>query len=1103
MITYKRSDFKINGEFRLSNRALEISDSREVWDTGGLGSQLYNGISFGLQYPNGTSDSVLLPEIGVPNISAELLEYQVVMEGLEVSLECQPVLINNLTRPPGNLPLDPLDATSPRAPGPKYFGDIETDDCKIVGAEMALGPQSGGDYHQPNVTHEFQARAFNLPCNTRYNGTADPDHTDDSAVKLWWDSSLDSRIVLSLTELRFPPMNRSNLQTAPEPQYVESVTAILCKPMYSIKYFQVGSPDRINGSAKALPLVGKTRQLKDFSAAAMGLAVLHSTKRWDPMGHVEDWVVRHVPTFFQLMAKNVGSSTVAAFTDTDLMTKAATNVFKGIGVQVMRELCLGSASIDTAAKVTTREQRLKVTPLIAGVLCGLFALLAMISVASLLTRITRVVPLRTGSLVSIAAILSASPHLQALLKEDGLPQYDSVRKSLQGFHYRTTASSQKSPGLGITIEPLEHEVQVRHKDPNKKDNPVSWWGLLAGTWWFQTLAIFLPVAVIISLEVLQNISNKHDGILDLKPDAILEFAVFIPAAVAVGVSSMYSSLDFMASMFAPYVALKRGKATAAQSIGLNLQGKLLPHAGLIAIKSRHFSVLVILLASFLGGFLTIITSGLYTPIDIPRFEHVSILRDDLFNVSEEAVTVPGSAALMIHTMIEYIDLDYPAWTFEDLAFSHLANSSNLFPRKIDERMELSLRMPAVRPGLNCKTVPNEDVHAVGELRPFGSNSDGTFSEYLATASLRISLDANTWCETTQQGNISFSNITVSHDSLEKVPSDREHAYFGLANLLKPSDYQIDGESNPFNLTSLNESASWGCPSFWAMFGWLRLVDNATTSDEPRQVEVEKDFATILCYQQVEEVEADLTYNLPGFGLSKGKPPRLVETSAKLLKNDAGSERFEFFPPSWPTQIFDPVENRTIDGLETNKGRGYLDSFINLLISGNRGRPWETLSGESNSQNLAEAAAGAYGRFLAQEISLNMRTKTSSTEEAEESYQGTVKISGRRRLRQNRESKIAMQVVLGVMAACATAAWFLLPTKEVLPLDSGSIAGKAALLAGGHLVTSRVDEVLPSDGGWRDNGEAWLTKAFGRDLYTLKWWDGQEGKRYGIDVDYRN
>ncbi|KAK8080984.1 hypothetical protein PG997_008802 [Apiospora hydei] len=100
-----------------------------------------------------------------------------------------------------------------------------------------------------------------------------------------------------------------------------------------------------------------------------------------------------------------------------------------------------------------------------------------------------------------------------------------------------------------------------------------------------------------------------------------------------------------------------------------------------------------------------------------------------------------------------------------------------------------------------------------------------------------------------------------------------------------------------------------------------------------------------------------------------------------------------------------------------------------------------------------------------------------------------------RLRQNAGPKVALQVLLGLMSACAVAGWLAMRDTKFLPHEPGSIAGVATLVAGSGLWGDagiergrRAGPLVPEGAEWLDDEE--LVK-------VGRWDDEDDGVLFGF------
>lgn len=96
--------------------------------------------------------------------------------------------------------------------------------------------------------------------------------------------------------------------------------------------------------------------------------------------------------------------------------------------------------------------------------------------------------------------------------------------------------------------------------------------------WFTALIITLPLCFIVLLEVLQHLSDSHNGIVDVTNSNVdyQILSTYLPAFVTLVLGMMYTSLESAISIFAPLAALRRGNIPATQPIMVGLVGGIPP-----------------------------------------------------------------------------------------------------------------------------------------------------------------------------------------------------------------------------------------------------------------------------------------------------------------------------------------------------------------------------------------------------------------------------------------------------------------------------------------------------------------------------------------------
>jgi hypothetical protein len=535
---------------------------------------------------------------------------------------------------------------------PFIVANVTTKDCDIKGVTLAAGPDHDY-YHDRNATQNYQAQFAVYPCNSDFDFSREYIPPGNMSLELQvYNTSKDMRVFMSMVDLRISPYNLSF--SSPQYMYLHNVTAALCNPSYELGHFDVGVPNAVNGSAQALFSAPAAAQqvLKSFPQGSLALAVESTTGSWEFGNGGVDYVLSAtVPTFFQLMSKKAGFQSIRNFMDPDLLLNTGSDVFKGIATQALHQLVVQPANATTTGSITYVEQRLRVKAISTGFMCAFLGLLAILSVAMIFVRPGFITLDEPGSAFSMATLLASSPMLNEILSPMGHLSNDELQQRLTEYKFRTSSAS-ADMSAGVSIEPIQRsEGQTTSHVTEQGQQQVPSWRPMASTTWFLVLAICLPLSVIVSLEIVQHFSDVNDGFISINESSSLAFATYVPSAVALGVASIYAAMQMMAAIFAPYAPLKRGKASAKRTLKLILVGQLLPRALFLSLSTRNFAVAIALFGSFIGSFLTIIVSGLYSVIEVPIVQSVTLHQADTFNFNNVDISLADNEATAIDNLV--------------------------------------------------------------------------------------------------------------------------------------------------------------------------------------------------------------------------------------------------------------------------------------------------------------------------------------------------------------------------------------------------------------------------------------------------------------------
>lgn len=1023
---------------------------------------------------------MVVPEIGLPPFSSDIVNYVTHVEGLKVNYDCEVLQFADF-----NWVYQEPD---------KYHGNfvanITNRGCAIRRVDLVPGSEDDARSGKASI---YSAQFAYYPCNTSF---------DYANVDTKWfppvneeDSNAEHRLLMVVSERRF--LNRNESQSIPGYGYVHRISGVLCKSSYFLGQFEVQKPRQSDGSANAhyLQTPGyPKRKLEGFRDDLLGQILYHEAEGWNLGTGVDTFSYDRMPIFFRIMSWMNGNSTLEPFLNSSLLVNLSTHICEGISTQILRNIALKPRSNNLTGNITWVEDRLKTDLPTITALSGIFLVLFAASITTIYICPMSAVPIKPHSIASIAAILAFSPSFDRMIKKANIFSLDKFRAIIGRTPFQSAWARENTDVF--SIEPaLEEDGPLNNRNSDKVSNSATWWCPFASTLWFLLIAAILPIASIIVLELTQQWSDKHNGFLEIDSSILATLILYIPTVISLIISAIYAGLEFNISLLAPFAALRKGKAKASQSLKMQLGGKFLPHALYLSLKAKNYAVAMALIGNFVAGFLVIVVSGLFKPIDTTKAREHTMFTTDKFNFNITNLDL-GDEVPAVASLVEFSNLSYPKWTYQDLVFNHLNYNSS----EQAANMTFAAKLPAIKPKLRCASVKDNNrvvtslSKAAGDrhVRSLDEEPTGVIVEPSNEAYIVIktSLETKDWCEFLSSGNSSHTPITAS--LLQYFPAILgSNNTFALSDGLKwyengrvggtnkfASHYTYTGPDSPRTIK--------GCPSFSMTLGSVDL-SSVTNFESMPSYNLDTEIVTILCHLNLEEVFADVQFTLPHFELNM--TPRPDEESAKLLYNTDAGMSFDFTAE-------DLITGLPSDGdFPTGVTWSVADSFMLALLHAKEKPPLESLLGKHNAENLSRAVSRVSERYIAQAISLNARTNVE--EGGPVSFNGTL-TSKSKRLQQSRETKIATQIMLAIIVVCATASRLLMPVQIILPHCPNSIAGTALLLSGSSLTEERaVSSQLKN----KESLASWIANMIDERTFSLKWWPTAEGnQRYYIDVD---
>ena len=1094
--------------------------------TAGPVDAFYGARALGLPWTYGTTENltVLTFEYNeTDDLSNALLTAQV--PGFGVTMDCEPAEVGNLSNGPINQPWSAAGVEADY-----LVGDVSGPGCQLL--NVSLGQSSGQLSYLKTLNSSsgwksnYQGFFGNYICNSgfEYSNAGNPDVPQPNAT-----SPEDYRFLLTMAEVTFYLNNTSNF---PEPDLSETTnwtigqsTAVLCKPSYSVDLYTVTLAPSNQTLLKAEKVSNTSIDLTGFTLKDLLDGIVGSLTDSDFGEGGVDYMIAPVPSFFMLLEgllpESNNSSRLEPLIQPSLLQDLSTQTLQGIGVQFAEQYLKQDQRQPLSGSILMPEQRLQVKRLTVGLLLTTLGILAVTALTLVKIRPWNTAPCPSESPSSAATILAASDALRDHLQRSG-PGLNTSVQSLEDREYQSVIGTTGN----FCIQPVVASIlsgtssQLRQKRSKKTLQP--WWRPMAIKKWFLACILVVPLILIAALEAIQQVSDKKQGIAALRSSGDAHTTIsYVPVFVMLLVAIMYQSLDATASVFAPFLALRRGDAQAARSISTNLVSRLPPQAFYLSLRDHHWANSFTISAALISSFLTIVASGLYSPVTVLSSRAVQMQQTSSFNLSHIDLSQDDNLAGETTKLMMFLNLSNPLWTFDTLifpSFNAVFPDSFLGSNTTFEGVSISLKLPALRPSLQCIIAPTDNttntanVYHSGDMQidvdgtfHYGDPGSGVYS--IQETVFPWSLDTTNATMAEQLGSAGWTNTYV-------IPNDTETSVpMTQVGLASPVQWVPDGNSSRIWSTSAFQAAVWSDidPSA-ANFGFAAGFASGIKTNQMMDInldgantilayrwDMKTDMVVALCYQILEEVQTNVTFNWPNMTTSQINTPIPDESTARIIMSNETST------PTWfvnttgepaSSHWFGISLNMFLWALyENSSTANCLDAWFTTLQNSTGGQSLSELLGQVNQAKLVNASSQLYARYAVQAINANMRISGSQADQDLPLYNGTLSVPVLR-LKQNTVPKIVLQVLLGVMAVSDAIAYSMLNTKELLRQSPCSIAGKMELFARSELCNSR--KVIPEGAEWWDEKQRRQYGLFDGWFFSLGWW-GIEEKWYGIDI----
>jgi hypothetical protein len=795
-------------------------------------------------------------------------------------------------------------------------------------------------------------------------------------------------------------------------------------------------------------------------------------------------------SLFSLLVLQEGKADLELLFDGARTKAAIVSVFKGVMAQYAQQRLTASAHIGVIGKLSFTENRLLVqTSAVWTLAIGFCCILGLLGFL-IFKQPQAPLPRDPNSIASLAAFLTPGSVFHNQFA--GLGNHCSAGpQSKRQSQDRTAALFKRF------AKPQDLGSWACPPTCNGKTKPI-WWRPLILRKWIITITLSLPAILILVLEILQRLSDRHNGICSVADSRSTNGLVrYMPALILVLTAALFKSLNFTATVLAPFDVLRSDYGGTAQVMLDDPLGDIPPNALIKSFINRYRNIPFARLGGIVGSILTIIVSGLYSINNIDTSARAELHRLDTFDLRWLNSMTEDNGAAGTTSLINNLGLAYPPYTFDEIVTPALSYDPPA-QREASNRTWNSLwaQVPILRASLDCRSTAPGDI-VVTAYPGFESldNAGETTNASTTVISVSATLQLPPKCLLDEPHRNSTSLVYgVGFEG----PTDSRGMYFAQLDNPRLMDTAVSLQD-----IELTQNLPTGCPSLVSIFGYFE--GNATAQEN---------VTLMLCYQRIQDLTANVTFlpQSPTFGtIAPNSPPDIFETTVEFVNatNTSEPQSFGYLIPqnieeqfSWSSSLahhsFDPFATR---------GTGYAESydqFFDMIVHGPDAIPPDQLTGIDNQQRLFKAMNHLYRQYMAQAINLNMRRPCNGTVPTTASDGGCdvplvdplhVTFS-QPRLVQNATSKLILQICLGTMAICGAMTYWLMETREILPQNPCSIAGKMCLLQGSEMCSRKF---MPDGAEYMSDRD--LKEIFGASRFRLGWWESKdgEGKRFGIDV----
>lgn len=680
-----------------------VNDKANLTQVGTLPYYFMLGLANGsASYPPGISDDYAY-QIVEGNLGSTT-EFQVTVDGLESSLQCQPAR------------LDLIEARYYRKYGDQsaLMLNVSSPDCTSSSQTIYGGP----------VITINQSTPFGQFSQIRCDNAID----DSGNRTLLWFGNMywfyDSSVDASCSP-RAHHCSVSQLQT--RGKLVGQSVQLLCKPTYNIQRINIVQTGTTVQSLSPVPGAGSTQGLDQVSPWDIMSAHFQTFPGDINEGRdsvIIDNITLDVDVWMALLLNRelARDPATVSISNTSLIQSMATSYYRQFGSILARECLMRDSSIATTGSANVSENRLMVRKWAGQWMASLAAACLLLTLLAMhFNRRQWSFPYNPTSLVGFALIVQRSPDILDFFRYMGDSSSEKIRQLMENSTFRFRHAQTTRPndrflvidrGSGTSEDAIGFEQTVSTHAHPKLLHPAL------------RLALgLLIVSLVITLEITLRTSQRDGGFGDVGDDTYLHYLwTAMPALIFSLLSITLSSMDSVVRSLAPYTTLT--KIVSNDAFGnLDLLDMSTPRALWKEAKYHSLGHLATTTTMLVASLFTIFSGSLFQLQSIPKPVPLVLELEGSFGSTNETVSSAFMSSGITSALILLGNASYPEFTYENLAFPKMRPGSPITPGPFSSDLALSTQAiaPAVRLRQVCRVYNDTNIHTNFTATPLGDH----------------------------------------------------------------------------------------------------------------------------------------------------------------------------------------------------------------------------------------------------------------------------------------------------------------------------------------------------------------------------------------------